>query len=39
VVLPKGTPLCNAWLTLLQGAGVPVERHGDSTGLIRELLA
>ncbi len=21
VVLPKGTPLCNAWLTLLRGSG------------------
>jgi hypothetical protein len=39
IVLPKGTPLCNAWLTLLQGSGVPIERHGDSTGPIRELLA
>jgi hypothetical protein len=39
IVLPKGTPLCNAWLTLLQGSGVQVERHGDSTGPIKELLA
>jgi hypothetical protein len=39
LVLPKGTPLCNAWLTLLKGSGVPVERHGDSTGLLKELLA
>jgi hypothetical protein len=38
-VLPKGTPLCNAWLTLLKGSGVPVERHGDSTGVLKELLA
>jgi hypothetical protein len=39
LVLPKDTPLCNAWLTLLQGSGVPVERHGDSTGPLKELLA
>ena len=39
LVLPKDTPLCNAWLTLLQGSGVPAERHGDSTGVIKELLA
>ena len=39
LVLPNGTPLCNAWLTLLKGAGVPVERHGDSTGVIKELIA
>ncbi|MEY5027526.1 MAG: hypothetical protein RLZZ244_3054 [Verrucomicrobiota bacterium] len=34
---PK-TPLCNLWLTLLQGVGVPVESHGDSTGVIGELI-
>jgi hypothetical protein len=39
IVLPKGTALCNAWLTMLQGSGIPVERHGDSTGPIKELLA
>ncbi len=39
LVLPKDTPLCNAWLTMLQGSGVPVERHGDSTGPLKELLA
>lgn len=39
LVLPKGTPLCNAWLTILQGAGIQAERHGDSTGVIKELLA
>jgi Protein of unknown function (DUF1552) len=38
-VAPKDTPLCNAWLTLLQGFGVSVERHGDSSGIIKELLA
>jgi hypothetical protein len=39
LVAPKDTPLCNAWLTLLQGSGVPVERHGDSTGVVKELIA
>lgn len=37
LVLPKGTPLCNAWLTLLKGSGIKVERHGDSSGVIKEL--
>jgi hypothetical protein len=37
VVLPKHTPLCNVWLTLLRGSGVPVAAHGDSTGIVREL--
>jgi hypothetical protein len=35
VVLPeKSTPLCNLWLTLLQGIGVKVRSHGDSTGVL-----
>ncbi|MEI6234875.1 MAG: DUF1552 domain-containing protein [Planctomycetota bacterium] len=38
VVVPKGTPLCNAWLTLLKGSGIKVERHGDSTGVLKELI-
>ncbi|MDZ4847707.1 MAG: DUF1552 domain-containing protein [Pirellulaceae bacterium] len=33
---PK-TPLCNLWLSLLQGVGIPVRAHGDSTGTIPEL--
>ena len=37
LVVAKDTPLCNAWLTLLRGNGVNVERHGDSTGLVKEL--
>ena len=37
IVLPKDTPLCNVWLTLLRGSGVKVERHGDSTGVVKEL--
>lgn len=39
LVAPKHTPLCNVWLTLLQGSGVKVERHGDSTGVVKELIA
>ena len=39
MVVAKDTPLCNAWLTLLHGLGVNVPRHGDSTGVIKELLA
>ena len=37
IVVAKDTPLCNAWLTLLHGLGVNVPRHGDSTGVIKEL--
>ena len=32
-------PLCNAWLTLLKGSGVSAERHGDSTGVLKEFTA
>jgi hypothetical protein len=39
IVAAKDTPLCNVWLTLLRGAGVDIERHGDSTGVLKELLA
>ncbi len=39
VVLPKDTPLCNAWLTLLQGSGIQTERLGDSTGVLPALTA
>jgi hypothetical protein len=39
VVLPKDTPLCNVWLTMLRGLGVEAERHGDSTGVLNELQA
>ena len=38
-VVPKNTPLCNTWLTLLKGSGVDVDRHGDSTGTIDDLVA
>jgi len=35
----KDTPLCNAWLTMLHGIGVEAERHGDSTGVLKEIVA
>jgi hypothetical protein len=39
LVLPKDTPLCNVWLTMLNGLGIETERHGDSTGVVKELQA
>ena len=39
IVAPKDTPLCNAWLTMLRGIGVEAERHGDSTGVLKEIVA
>ena len=39
LALPKDTPLCNVWLTMLQGLGIQTERHGDSSGIVKELLA
>ena len=39
IVAPKDTPLCNVWLTLLHGIGVDAERHGDSTGVLKEIIA
>jgi hypothetical protein len=40
LVLPDPkTPLCNLWLTLLRGNGLDVASHGDSTGVIGELLS
>jgi hypothetical protein len=38
LVLPKDTPLCNVWLTMLHGIGIGAERHGDSTGVVKELI-
>jgi hypothetical protein len=35
---PK-TPLCNLWLTLLRGNGLDVSTHGDSTGILDDLVA
>lgn len=39
LVLPKDTPLCNVWLTMLQGLGINADQHGDSTGIVSELQA
>ena len=39
LVLPKDTPLCNVWLTMLRGMGINVERHGDSSGVVPQLRA
>ena len=39
VVLPDDTPLCNVWLTMLQGMGIEAERHGDSSGVVPQLRA
>ena len=39
IVMPKNTQLCNTWLTILKRSGVVVEQHGDSTGILEELLA
>jgi hypothetical protein len=39
LVLPKDTPLCNVWLTMLQGIGIAAESHGDSTGVVKALQA
>jgi hypothetical protein len=33
---PK-TPLCNLWLSMLQGIGIQADSHGDSTGRIEAL--
>jgi hypothetical protein len=38
IVYPKGTPITNLYLTLLDKLGVAAERFGDSTGRV-ELLA
>lgn len=37
VMSDKKTPLCNLWLSLLNGVGINVKSHGDSTGQIGEL--
>ena len=38
LVYPEGTPLSNLHVTLLDKVGVPVEKLGDSTGKINDLL-
>ena len=39
LVVSKDTPLCNLWLTLLRGSGIQIERHGDSSNVVKELIA
>lgn len=39
LVLPPKTPLCNLWLSLLQGAGLEADSHGDSSGTIETLFS
>jgi hypothetical protein len=37
ITYPEGTPMSNLLLTILDKAGVPQERVGDSTGLLSEV--
>ncbi|PAY16093.1 hypothetical protein CKO51_28215 [Rhodopirellula sp. SM50] len=37
LVMEKKTPLCNLWLSILQGSGVQAKTFGDATGVINEL--
>jgi len=37
VVHPKGTPLTNLYLAMLDGLGCPTDRLGDSTGRLAEI--
>jgi len=39
LVASKDPPLCDAWLTLPHGIGATAVRHGDSTGVIENLVA
>lgn len=39
LVMDKSTPLCNLWLSMLRGVGLPIDSHGDSSGTIEELFA
>lgn len=38
VASPKGTPLCNLYVTMLNAAGVEVESFGDSTGPVWDVV-
>jgi hypothetical protein len=38
LALPRNTPLCNLYVSMLDCMGVPVPRFGDSTGPLRGLL-
>ena len=39
LVADDDTPLCNLWLSTLQGLGLNVESHGDSSGVIQDLMS
>lgn len=39
IVESADTPLNNLWLTLLRNIGVPAESHGDSTGVLEDIIA
>jgi len=39
IMLPRGTPLANVWLTLLQQAGIEIDRFSHSTGPLQELVS
>lgn len=39
IILPKDTPLANVWLTLLQQAGIKIDRFSHSTGSLNEILS
>ncbi|MCM8538569.1 MAG: DUF1552 domain-containing protein [Lentisphaeraceae bacterium] len=39
IAMPKRTPLCNLWLSLLEANGLSQQKFGDSSGLIEQVLA
>lgn len=39
IVTDPKTPLCNLWLSLLNGSGIQTEAHGDSSGQIDSLFS
>ena len=39
LVCPTDTPLNNLWLTILNQMGVAAESHGDSTGVLENVIA
>lgn len=34
---PRNTPMANLFLSMMENAGAPIERHGDSSGLLQQL--
>ncbi|HRI87945.1 MAG TPA: DUF1552 domain-containing protein [Candidatus Hydrogenedentes bacterium] len=38
VANPKGTPLCNLYVSMLNAMGVPAESFGDSTGPLKDIV-